>query len=402
MQIRNSRKESIMSQIYDNFVHSSDYNGLPLSNLCSSSDEEAFRNIIELVQEETVQVLSQSHVENPHIIQFGFMPKDEQIRCLQENETVCLYPSSSYLKKHRDVSDYSLKPFDKMMALGYPQLKACYFKYDILSKYAFDSRMNMNFSDYSGSIKSNDDVDDNNYINLDTFGIGRQNETIVIVSYPRYLRNMSTSNQFQWYGYLINDDTDCKTLEDYNKNLFSGSWAFPNTVYQSILQEMHNINELTKIAFEKELFSHEYSKDELQRFDMLSFPSLDCYNQFLLLLEKVVISNIDINFLKLVIKTTDKDGKQLGALACLKKFITKVNIDCVDKIYKPLHSVRRERQAPAHKIEHDRYSYDFLQKQHQMCCDIYKSLNRLRLLFESHPKVKGYSVKYPNTQYLEI
>ncbi len=56
-----------MSQIYDNFVYSSDYNGLLLSNLFTSSDEDAFCNIIELVQEEKVLVLSNSREHNQKI-----------------------------------------------------------------------------------------------------------------------------------------------------------------------------------------------------------------------------------------------------------------------------------------------------------------------------------------------
>lgn len=289
-----------------------------------------------------------------------------------------------------------------MLALGYPQLKACYFEYDVLLNYSSDPRVEMKFSDYSGSIISKDRVNESQYINLKTFGIGRNNESIIIVSYLRYLRNMSTANQFQWISHQITNDTDCKTLENYQNNLFNGSWAFPNTVYRSILEEIHNINELTSLAFNSNLFSHEFSKEELPAFDMLSFSSLNFYNQFLLLLEKVIISNINSKFFKLVIDTVDKNGQPKGTLSCLKEWITIVNPDIVEDILNPLYKVRKERQAPAHKIEEDIYSNDFLVRQHQICCEVYTSLNLLRQLLQSHPKVKGHSIKYPNTQHLEI
>lgn len=395
----------IMSQIYDYFVSSCDYNGLSLSDLCCSSDSDSIQEVIELVREGTVQTISQSHDENPHIIRFGFASKDEQIRTLQQydgSETICLYPSPSYLERNRNVSDYELKPFEKMMALGHPQLKACYFGYDILLNYASDPRMNMKFNDYSGSIKSNEEVNESNFIYLDKFGIGRQNDYIIVVSYPRDLKNMSTSNQFQWFGHQIVDNSDCKTLKNYNDNLFRGCWSFPNTVYRSILKEIHNINELTEIAFKKKLFNTNYSKDELFGFDILSFPSLERYNQFLLLLEKVVISNINIHFFEQLIDAVDKNGKQKGTLNCLKEWITKVKEDVAEEIFTPLHKVRKERQAPAHKIEDNKYSNEYLLKQHQVCSEVYTSLNLLRRLLQSHPKVKDYSIKYPNTQYIEI
>ena len=404
MKKQNSLK-MIISHIYDYFISSNDYNGLPLSDLCCLLGANSIQEVIELVREETVQTISQSHDENPHIIRFGFVSKDEQIRTLQQydgSETICLYPSTSYLEENRNVSDYELKPFEKMMALGHPQLKACYFRYDILLNYASDPRMNMKFNGYSGSIKSNGEVNESNYINLDTFGIGRQNDSFIVVSYPRDLKNMSTSNQFLWFSQQIVDNSDCKTIKNYQDNLFRGCWSFPNTVYRSILKEIHNINELTEIAFKKKLFNKNYSKDELVCFDILSFPSLEKYNEFLLLLEKVVISNINIHFFKQLIDPIDKSSKQKGALTCLKEWITKVNSDVVDDIFNPLYKARKERQAPAHKIEENKYSNEYLLKQHQICSEVYASLNLLRRLLQSHPKVKDHSIKYPNTQYIEI
>lgn len=74
----------------------------------------------------------------------------------------------------------------------------------------------------------------------------------------------------------------------------------------------------------------------------------------------------------------------------LKKFILR----CI--------KFRKERQSPAHKIEVNKYSNEYLLKQHKLCTEVYASLNLLRRLLQSHPKVKEYSVKYPNTQYIEI
>ena len=135
---------------------------------------------------------------------------------------------------------------------------------------------------------------------------------------------------------------------------------------------------------------------------MLTFPSLDVYNQFLLLLEKVVISNIDINFFKLFVDTVDDNGKLKGSLVCLKEWLEIVRQDVADEIYSPLHEVRKERQPAAHKVEANKYSNSFLLTQHQLCSKVYNSLNLLRRLIQTHPKVKNYVIMYPNTQYIEL
>ena len=234
-------KNEILNQIYEYYIQSDDYNGLPLNCLNYFSLIDMIRILSELIIEDKIDLIAQSHDENPHVINFGFLPKENQVDYIKHyygNEMVCLYPSSSYLKVHRDVSKLELKPFNKMMALGFPQCKACYFNYDILNIYASDPRKNMKFNDYSGSIISNEGIDDANSINLETFGIGRQNDSIIIVSYPRYLQRMSTSNQFVWISHRIDNNSDCKTLKAYQDNQFRCCWHFPTTVYRSILKEI--------------------------------------------------------------------------------------------------------------------------------------------------------------------
>ena len=403
--IANSNKDYILQQIFDYFVGSSDYNGLPIYNLNNPTKSSVIPFLIKLITEESICIIADSHDVNPHIIRLGFLSKEDQIDYLSNyegNGFFCMYPSLAYLKEHRDVSNLVLQPFKQLMALGFPQYKACYFDYDILHTYASDPRMNFIFNDYSGSIQSDADISDANSIHLKSFGIGRNKDSIIVVSYPRDLQEMSTSNQLLWVSHRIENDEDCKTLKDYNDNQLMGCWSFPNTVYRSILKEISNINELTKEAFDKTLFLKTYSKSDLKTFDMLTFPSLDVYNQFLLLLEKVVISNIDIKFFNSFVDIEDDKGKLKGSLVCLKEWVEMVRQDVADDIYTPLHKVRRERQPAAHKVETNEYSNEYLLKQHQLCSEVYVSLNLLRRLIQTHPKVISYTIRYPNTQYIDL
>ena len=397
-------KGNFLNEVYQHFIHSTDYNGLPQSSITSCSKEISMQFLLELIKGDKICILSQKIDPNPYIIRFGFPPKEKQIQYLQkhtQNEDLVLYPSPSYLKMNRDVSMELLRPFNRMMALGYPQLKACYFEYSILYHYAFDPRMNFKFNNYQGEIHSVLNIDERQSINLKTFGIGRDGDDIVIVAFPRYLQNMSEMNQSVWYNHMVRDPSNCKVLKNYIDNEFQMCWSFPDTVYCAILKEIINLKELTSEAFQKSIFLKTFKKDELEGFDILLFPTLEKYNHFLLLMEKVVTSNIDIHFFKEFMSIT-KDGKTRGSLECLKEWVSHINNEYCDKILIPLKCLRKERQDPAHKIQRNKYSNGYLLRQHSLCTSIYNSLNLLRRLIQTHPKLRKFEISYPQIKYIEI
>lgn len=398
-------KGSLLNMVYSSFVKSRDFNGLSIRDIGHSLLEDLLENLISLVKEEKVCILAESHDENPHIIRWGFLSTEEQVHYLSSydgKEEVCLYPSPKYLNEKRNVEEFVLQPFKKLMALGFPQLKACYFHYSILLHYALDPNYDFEFCDYQGSIKSTEVQSDKFYIDLETFGIGRNGDETVIVSYPRYLSTMSTMNQFLWDAHQIKDNSNCRVLKQYQDNVLGGCWNFPNTVYSSILQEIENINQQTQKAFNKKIFLKEYSKNKLKTFDILPYPTLDIYYQFLMLLEKVIVSNIDQKFFDDLISTKDELDKHKPSLVCLKEWLQKVKPECIEIIYSPLHKIRNLRQEPAHGIYANNFSVDYLKKQHELTKGVYDSLHSLRLLLSSHPKLKGFKVKYPNTSYIEL
>lgn len=321
--------DKLLDEVYLHYIQSTEFNGLPLSSVTSCSKDETKDVLQKLIEKGDIYVLSSKFDSNPYIIRFGFPSIEEQIEYIQNysfNEELVLYPSPSYLEKNRNVSELALYPFKKMMAMGYPQLKACFFEYNVLQHYAFDPRKNLKFNDYQGEIHSDADINSTQYINLKTFGIGRNKEDFVIVAFPRDLQNMSSMNQSIWLGHMIKDTANCKILKDYYDNLFNVSWNFPDTIYRAILKEIVNINDLTTDAFSKSLFRKTYSKENLEKFDILPFPSLESYNQFLLLLEKIVISNIDVHFFEMFMSIERDKGSTRGSLECLNEWITHINI----------------------------------------------------------------------------
>ena len=397
--------ENLLNEVFLYYTQSTEFNGMPLSSVTSCPQEKAKIVISKLIEKGDICVLSSKFDNNPNIIRFGFPSIEEQIEYVQNysfNEELVLYPSPNYLEKNINISKIDQYPFKCKMATGYPQLKACFFEYNVLQHYAYDPRMNLKFNDYQGEIHSDNDINSTQYINLKTFGIGRNKEDFVIVAFPRDLQNMSSMNQSIWFGHMIKETTNCKILKDYFDNLFNASWHFPDTIYRAILKEIVNISDLTIEAFGMSLFRKTYIKENLEKFDMLPFPSLESYNLFLLLLEKIVISNINVDFFKKIMSIKQDNGNIRGTLDCLNEWINHINSSICNDILSPLKHLRKERQAPAHKIQLDEYANEYLSKQHSLCKSIYRSLHLLRCLLQTHPKLRNIKIKYANTCYIEL
>ena len=389
----------IIKKVCNHYL-SNDYSGLHCLNLFNYFDgkNKIISELKYLIENEYIGLLSSDIDVLPSINRFGFPDIDVQIKLLNNSVSFFIYPTSKILKSYN--IDESL-PFIKCLKEGHPQLKPMFFEYDVLSHYVFDPKFNFSFHDYLGKIRSLN-TGDGKWIDLSTFGIGKNNDNIVIVAFPKYLCNMSLMNQVIWEEYRIDDTSNCKALDYYLNNTLYGSWNFPDTVYRSILKEMENINVLTLQAFDKKFFSRIFNKEDLEGFDILFFPSENCYYQYLLLFEKITISNINFDFFKSIMCTVDNDGNTMGTLKCIKEWINQVCSDVVQDIHSPLHKLREERQKPAHKISSNYYDKEFLNRQHTITTQVYHSLNTLRRLLQSHPKNKNICIPYNETQYIEL
>src|SRR5690606_30750480 len=113
-------KDRIENMVYDFFVASSDFNGIPLRNISQKLNieyEASIDLIKELVIEDIVSIQSST---NPHIIGFQHYPIESQLSILEEAKKIkevihsfgdfkissentefpiCLYPSKIFLSK---------------------------------------------------------------------------------------------------------------------------------------------------------------------------------------------------------------------------------------------------------------------------------------------------------------
>jgi hypothetical protein len=424
-------KERIENIVYDFFVASTDFNGIPLRNISQKLNieyETSIDIIKELVKDETVSIQSST---NPHIIGFQHYPIDSQIHILEEAKKtkevlhsfgeitlssedtdfpICLYPSKKYLQKNRNLAEFGNAFYTKQLALGEPHLKPIFFEIEVLDRYFNDPRFDFKFEDYSGQISCLYDENENPIVReedevfLKTFGLGfDENGDRLAVVYLRYLKDLTPEHQVFWRS--KEKSGNCKMLEEYHQNTIQGDWTFSYSIFSGFLGEQKCINDLTELVFSKPIFRRTYEKENRPKeFTFFFTPTLKNYNDFILLLDKMISENINRDFFDGKVELFEyeklEDGiverKTKGTLQLFEEWLTRVfNVKgdgSVSDLFKPLKKIRRERQNPAHKINENQYDKQYIDKQKEIMNEVYSVFRNLRNIFHQHPKARNFEI----------
>lgn len=426
-------KDEIRNRIYEFFVESNDFNGIPLRQISDEFNieyEESIDIIKDLVIENAVSIQSST---NPHIIGFQHYPLDSQLKILEDAKKtevtiqkiggftfasenteypICLYPSKKHLKNKRNLSEYGNAVYTKQLALGAPHLKPIFFEIEVLERYANDPRFEFKFKDYSGSIYCKYDENDNpivkeeDQIFLKTFGLGfDSDENRLAVVYLRYLKGLTSEHQIYWKSKEAKGG--CKMLKEYHENTIQGNWTFSYSVFSAFIGELNCLNELSKSIFGKQIFRKSFDDENRPReFTFFFTPTFKNYNEFVLLLDKMISDNINKDFFKDKIELYElqelEEGlverRQKGTLRLFEEWLLSnyntEDQELLKEIFKPFKKVRRERQSPAHKIDENKYDKQYFDKQRKLVNDAYSSMRAFRKIFQQHRKARN--VEIPN------
>ncbi|MFZ4860966.1 hypothetical protein ACL9RF_02150 [Sphingobacterium sp. Mn56C] len=424
-------KNKIQTIVYDFFVNSSDFNGIPLRNISQKLNieyEASIDLIKELVIEDIVSIQSST---NPHIIGFQHYPIESQLTILEEAKKIkevihsfgdfkissentefpiCLYPSKIFLSKNRTLAEFGNACYTQQLALGEPHLKPIFFEIEVLDRYSNDPRFDFKFEDYSGRISCRYDenekpiVRDEDDIFLKTFGLGfDDNGNRLAVVYLRYLKDLTTEHQIYWKS--REKSGHCKMLEEYHQNTIQGNWSSSYSIFSGFIGEQKCINDLTELIFSKALFRKTFEEENRPKeFTFFFTPTLKNYNDFILLLDKMISENINKDFFEGKVELfeykelgnglVEKQSK--GTLQIFEEWLTSVfNVEgdgSISELFKPLKKIRRERQNPAHRISENQYDLKFTDKQKQIISDAYSVFRNLRNIFHQHPKAKSFEI----------
>lgn len=427
-------KEKILDAIYNFFVNSNDFNGIPLRRISRNFDieySESIDLIKELVEEDKVSIQSSP---NPHIIYDKHYPTDIQLKILDDAKSskvtvreiagiklesedtespICLYPSPEYLKTKRNLDHFENAIYAKQLALGEPQLTPVFFDIDVLERYVNDPRFDFKFKDYSGRIYCKYDENDNPVVReednifLKTFGLGfdAENGRLAVV-YLRYLKDLTSEHQVYWKS--KEKKGACKILAEYHENTINGNWTSSCSVFTAFINELKCLNELSEIIFGKPLFLKNFDGDRRPKeFTFFFTPTLKNYNDFVLLLDKMISDNINKNFFDGEVELFDyltlDDGfverKAKGTIRLFEEWLLDQyetdKQEVLKDLFKPLKKIRRERQNPAHRISENEYDKKYIDLQKELINSAWESTRAFRHIFQQHPSAKEY--KLPNS-----
>ena len=403
--------EDLVECIKRFYYESGDFTGYPVYRLkeeygiSGSEAKELIRNLISSRQVDGV--FGNLH-PNPHIKAFSNVPVEDQLNFLDElefSEHFCLYPSAEILSRSSEIKKFENAPYERELALGAGQLDFRVFDLSVLEHYRNDPRYYYETDFVSGLISIHDEYFEfdsmrgHDQILLQTFGFAYDDDlNRAVAVFLRYLANLSPGHQMIWSAKKLKGDY--KLHPDYYRNSILGDWGTRISIFDAFVQELSVINEMAALMGKEPLFRELFAKDRPREFGFLLRPTLNEFNRFVLLLDKMMSDNLNKKFFAKDISLEEEeereDGKivvrQKGTIALLEEWIQKYyrpsEPEPLEKMFAAFRKIRKLRQKPAHAVNEDNFDQKYFKEQHQLIIEAYNAVRTLRLIFANHPNVK--------------
>jgi hypothetical protein len=406
--VNTERGQRILDEITRFYLESEDFNGIPvLSGLTANLGlgwNALIDDLRQLIAEGKVCVIYSDTDINPHIMRVAYEAADAQIEKLETIDVhACAYPLPKHLEQVVDHSQYAGRPYALAMALGNAQLSHRAFDLSVLEFYRNDPRYNYTNDDIDGRIYLSDEyyesegMAESDKVFLQTFGFCYDEElNRAVAVFLRYLSDLSPEHQQIWKAKEL--EGDYQLHPDYYRNAIIGDFGEGVSVFDAFIEELQVINRMAQAIGRPPLFRNDFSQEPKPiGFSFLIRPTLKEFNDFVLLLDKMISDNISKDFFQGEVayesEEVRRDGKivvrQKGTLAILDEWIHKrfriEDWEPIDQMSKVFREVRRRRQHPAHAIDENMFSQAYFREQRELITRAYDGIRTLRLLLANHP-----------------
>jgi hypothetical protein len=400
------KKEELLKKITRQYLESKDFNGLALSGFESERE-----NIIALIREGKIEINFGDKHPNPHIKAFELDDKDTQISKIESIgfKYACAYPTREHLKKVVDVNKFKGRPFTLKIALGEPVLNYAVFDLSVLESYRNDPRYVYFIDDIQGWISVSDEyyqatkMKSSDNIVLQSFGFCYEKSTMsrAVAVFYSYLADLTPEHQQIWNSKILAGEYFLHP--DYARSS-GGLFYEKESIFAAFIEELHTINEFSKLMGRPTLFHESYKEKRPREFGFLIRPTLKEFNAFVHLLDKMISENINKDFFQHDVpyqtETRRSDGKiivqEKATIALLKEWLdAKVRTrdpKPKDEMIETFLKIRRMRMKPAHIVDEDRFKQEYLEEQRRLMIEAYSAIRTLRLIFANHPKTKTYVI----------
>ncbi|MGD1927971.1 MAG: hypothetical protein ACFB12_03590 [Leptolyngbyaceae cyanobacterium] len=400
--------EELYSIVEEKYFSSGDFNGMPIYGLKGifEINGEAFKATVRQAIED--EVLTACFEGNPHIRGFSKIPKDKVLEGFDVAEYpghICLYPHEKKLASSERLTLYSEAPYAMELARGSGQLDFRTFNLSILEYYRNDPRYSYDTDFINGKICitdeyfESDSVPEHDQVLLQTFGFAYDNDLNRYVAvFLRYLCNLSPEHQKVWAAKEIKGDI--KLHPDYYASSILGSWGSRMSIFRAFTEELKIINEMSILIGKPTLFRNSYDGEMPKEFGFLLRPTQTEFNNFMLLLDKLMSDNINKkifeNDVELESEEERDDGKIIvkpkGTIQILEAWVNRyfkpVDPTPIEEMIKTFRKIRQLRQKPAHEVNVDSFDQELFRKQREIVINAYKSVRTLRQILANHPKVR--------------
>lgn len=409
-------EQAIVSHVLKSYIDSHDFNGVSVSllmealNVEETQTKQIFSNL--LLKNKITLCFPDSG--NPNIKRLPDHPIETQIEKLQRQdiESVCAYPSCEVLEDHFEHHDYVDRPYTRALYLGAAQLEARFFDMGVLERYRNDPRYHFNFDYFSGIISvsseyyETDDVPERDQVLLESFGLAiSEKKDRKIAAFLRYLHNLTPEHQQYWKSYEITSDGYIVVPEYYTPSII-GEFPTHESIYNGVLAEIRLVNDMCSRIGKPVLFRETFEREKPLEFGLFLRPTQRDFDAFIHTADKVLSENLNqkifASWPQLALETVaeNDDGTQTktrkGTVQLLDDWlhntIKGAQEEDIKKIIGAFQEVRNLRQAPAHKINPNRYDDSYFEKQRHVMEKIYVAVRFIRLIFTNHPAAKTVEV----------
>ncbi len=398
----------LLEAIVRQYLTSGDYNGLPgyvATTTLSTSTEDVKAALADLISQGKASVLFGDRHPNPHIRAFEDEPASDQLEKLRNlsGDYYVMYPTATVLTNAVDKSQYTTRPYSLALALGEPQLDFASFDPSVLDIYRRDPRYHFWSDDIQGSLSIGDkayeseEFPEKHKVLLQSFAFSfnEQMERAVAVFYTD-LDRLSPEHQQIWAAHELGGEFQMHP--DAFRALVNGDWNLKISLGDAFVEEIRTINRMCELIGWPPLFKRVFQRPKELAF--LLRPTRRELNDFILLLDKLLSDNINVDFFPTRIsrdcETTRTDGKivvqQRGTIALLEEWLNTAfrTSDSApkDEMLQELREIRKLRQKPAHAINDDTYDPELFKEQRRLFLNAYDVVRTLRLLLSNHPMAK--------------
>lgn len=392
--------DALLTEVIDQYLNSREFNGLTVGE---SAGPHA--NAEKLIRDGLIQLVTSTDYLNTHIRPWVKDDVDRQaaelVRVAAGALTGCLYPTPKAMEAHAPAPALTqTHPYRDRMTMGGGTLELAFFDLAAVEGYVNDPDFTFEFGDdgFKFSTAPDSDYTDDDLLNLEA---GYAYDHTVDYRGDEAIRRYWTAFLCELVDLPARHQTRLSTFERDGKNLsphpdwwqrlIGGRWLDHIGPFTKILCELKAINELWNIAFDADLFA---TIDRPRAWGWVLRPTTGSWNEFIHLTDKLLSDNLQPKGLDAAgAPKTDAKGNNIGTLGRLQELIlassSTATVDGVRSVLKPLRQVRKERQAPAHKIADTVTDGNVVNKQRDLLRDIAYSLDAIRAFVQSHPAVRS-------------